>query len=246
MKMRIELPNLLLIAVTVALVTLAPAAAALIVVENPPSTYLHTVDGQFTDWTPDLAPGTPYEWFDIEPVAEIHVALGLLGFIYDDYQPDGWLYKLNDWTISTGPANVVDDNIFIIKTLDGLDTWQFTVKSDPGAKSVECLHNGVPCPVGEFHGDYGVVSTPNKLEPHSVWEISLLFGPPRPFVEERFDPPCAGCALVRAGPEFVEPVPGGGTRVTVVPAPGTLPLVIAAFAALGIFRANRQCRPLLN
>lgn len=223
---------------TLAIAALAGSASLqAAVIETGPSAYAHTIDGQFTGWPP-ANPGDAYEWFDITPVKDTHPTLGLLGYVYDDYQSDGWLYKLNDWTISDGALNVTDDNLFIFKTADGLDLWVLTVHSDPGGKSLDCKHNGADCAAGTFFGDYSVVATLNKAELHSVWEIALYIGRVTDLYESRLDPIEPGGPLVGSPGEFVSPLPSGGIRIMQIPEPTTGLLLGSALVALIATRRN--------
>ena len=204
-------------------------------INNPPSTYPHTVDGFFTDWVPGALcpPGAlcTYEWFDISP------QVGQYSKVYFDYTGTRF-YIMNDWIVNTGGMNPTDYNLFTI-TADK-DSWDLRVYGDG---TVTLLKNGVPDPTAQ--GAYGFGSSPNLNTNHTMWEIAIDVGSSR-IIEDPKDPRSPGQPPV-PDPEFPEGFyvdlhPGGGSTSQPVPEPSTFILLGSGLVGIIVFGRKRLFR----
>jgi len=177
---------------------------------NPPSTYSHTIDGLFTDWT--LPAPSSYEWFDIIPET------GQYSNVYIDY--DGSiLYIMNDWYVNTTGSDPSNYNQFLF--WNATDSWDLKVYGDG---TTDLQKNGVPDPSAV--GAYGFGKSPLKsTDDHTMWEVAITVGPGQIYMDP-FDPVGGGPPLTDpptqdpALPLFdIEIQEGGGTTTSIIPEP---------------------------
>jgi hypothetical protein len=193
-------------------------------ITNPASSYAHTVDGQFTDWS--LPSSATYEWFDIIPQK------GQYSYVYFDYDGSTF-YIMNDWFVNTQGVDPTNYNLFQFSA--GADTWDFRVYGDG---TTQLLKNNVADPTAQ--GAFGFGRSPNlTTTDHTIWEIALDIGA-ETISTNISDPKTSSGALV-SDPEFpdgflVTTLPDGGSQSAIVPLPPALILggVGLGAAAVGL------------
>jgi len=133
-----------------------------------PSSYPHTTDGKWTDWSPGAAGA--FEWFDI----------GFFKGAYSWYSADfiptqSTLYIMNDFFGNTQGLDPTDYNLFRV-WLDGMtqsDAYEIRVYPDD---TVLAWRNGAPV---NIIGAYEFTASPFNSQDHTVYEIEIPI-PPMP------------------------------------------------------------------
>jgi len=196
-------------------------------ISNPVSAYSHTVDGQFTGWTPTA---TTFEWFDITPV------VGQYSKLYYDYVDNlsmSRFFVMNDWFVNTesNPTTYPGDyNQFLITA--GSDLYEIRVY---GNGSLTLTKNGLADST-YYEGGFFFGTSPNSSTAHTMWEIAINL-PPGTIIEDPNDPPSGG-APVTPDPAMPQGTTvalhqGGGTTANIIPEPATwwfAPIGLALFA----------------
>ena len=197
----------------------------------PKSTYPHTVDGAFTDWTPT---GTPaqYEWHDVQS------APGQYTHAYFDYDGTA-LYILNDWHLNdAGALGPNCYNLFGAYTGGGAEQWQVKVFADG---RVEVWLNGQAVDLDTVEGAAGFGPSPLEPTPHTIFELKLPASPGG-FGVQLHDPgPTSGCDVLVTEPSVfigVADAAGGLGRVSNTATPWIIGLNPASASAGAVCAAR--------
>ena len=191
------------------------------------SSYPHTVDGAFTDWSADNPPAE-WEWHDAVS------AQGQYTRAWFDYQ-DGFLYVLNDWIFN----DAIDlengcYNLFVAYTGGGSEVWSIKVYADG---TVQASLNGelVDATAQGVEGGYGFGKSPDFTETeHTIFELKLPASPGG-FGVQLHDPgPSSGCENLSIEPNlFIGQTGPGGVSVVANPDAPWLAGLNAAKAPVG-------------
>jgi hypothetical protein len=212
---------------------LAGSAAGASSITNPASSYPHTIDGIFTDWTTP-APAS-FEWYDIQSLQ------GLYSNVYVDY--DGsTLFIMNDWYVNKIGSDPANYNYF--KFWEGsltfpANVWELFVYGDG---HTDLKKNGIDDPSAK--GAYHFGPSPLMASDHTMWEVSIDVGPGNIFMDP-FDPIGGGPPLTDPpvqDPRFpmfgIDAKPGGGTTTSVIPELASS-CSLLLFLASGLFIRRR-------
>lgn len=171
----------------------APAAG--VPVTNPGSKYPHSLDGRFTDWSSDTGTGSAFEWFDVKN------AQGMFTRFYADFDGSR-LYILNDWVHSDEKIGPDCYNQFGVWTAGGKEKWTIRAYGD---QRMEVRKNGqlVDPKSEQVTGGAYFASSPNRAEPHTIYEISLPAAPGKWGVQLHDPGPTFKCSKLESEPTSV-------------------------------------------
>lgn len=179
---------------------------------NPGSKYPHTIDGGFSDWTPEAGEGAEYEYFDVTP------AKGMYTYFYADFDGES-LWLLNDWFYNG--ENIEPDcyNQFNVWTGGGSEQWEVRAYGD---QHVEVRKNGeLVDPEAEgVEGGAFYGPSPNLAEAHTQYEIRVPASGGGWGVQLHDPGPTFYCGVLEQEPSSMQGDIGGGasgkqTTVTV-------------------------------
>jgi hypothetical protein len=131
-------------------------------VTNKGSKYKHTIDGQMTDWN---ATATQFEYFDVV------AAKGMYTYFYADFDGTN-LWILNDWFYNGDKISPDCYNRFRVWTGGGAEQWEVRAYGD---QRVQVSKNGqvVDPQAAGVKGAAYYGSSPNRKDPHTIYEIAL-------------------------------------------------------------------------
>lgn len=127
-----------------------------------PSTYPHTTDGAWTNWSP----GAPYpwEWYDI-PFFK-----GRYSYYSADYLTTAAkMYVMNDFFANTNGLLADDFNEFEVWVPGAVAENRYTIRVF-GDNHVEAWLNGAPVTIA---GAVQIINSPMHPVPHTVYEIAI-------------------------------------------------------------------------
>ena len=145
---------------------------------QPQSSYAHTLDGGFTDWSPDLTSADHFEWFDVQPLTGVYTHL------YLDYGGDQKLHILNDWHYN----DVYEPSPDCYNEFDFVGFEVHLNIKVFGDQHVEATLNGEPAET-EVGGGASFGRSP--LVPdrdHAIWELAITVPPDVPWSCQLHDP----------------------------------------------------------
>jgi hypothetical protein len=169
-------------------------------VVNPKSAYPHTVDGAFTDWDEGK---DKFEWFDVK------AAPGMYTYFYADFDGE-YLWMLNDWFYNGEDIDPDCYNQFNAWTANGAEQWEVRAYGD---QHVEVKKNGEPVDTkdGKVKGGFTYAASPNRKDPHTIYEIRVPAGEGQWGVQLHDPGPTFGCKTIESESTGMQGQSGGGS-----------------------------------